>query len=594
MKLQINLTREQLRTENSTLIASNLNYNCKLKSIHSVINCENHLIMKSLNIFILIYFLCTSTGFAQTGRPLPRTINIPSKNHISPSLSADGSLLIYNSNYSFSNKMVLKYSEVENGAWTESAEIEISDPEKDFVGGHWLTYDSKQLYIASKRIPSFGGYDINVSDKSGNYFSPPQNLGKPINTNKHEAHASLSPDGKYMYFMRCETMDNYEYDNCELYVAERKTGVYWNEPQKLPYPINTGNESAPRIMPDGETLIFASKRAGGKGGWDLYQSIRQPNGWSDPVALDYLNTPQDEQYASVPAHSNYIYYSTLHDGNFRLMMSPIPQHMKPKKLVMINGSLKDAVSGRPLQGAAQVYNANTREQEQFIKTDNKGNFFVLIKGDGIYDFSIITMENKHEYYANLYDLRGLAESQIETLNLNLKAARAGGVVNCSAIQFESYSANIIPESEIGLRRLIKFMKQNKVKVEIGVHTDEVIQDSVLTNAGLTEVEADTVFLRVPLVSSTGDSLATDYTLQYQYQEKGYQFDPIKNQFYKVTHVYHNDRTQQQAEAVKQKLISMGVPAYLIQAKGYGDSKKLVPNTSAENRRKNKRVEARIL
>jgi len=550
--------------------------------------------MKVLTFASILSFFFLSIGYAQTGRPLPRTINIPSKNHISPSLSANGSLLIYNSNYSFSNKMVLKYSEVKNGAWTESTEIEISDPEKDFVGGHWLTYDSKRLYITSKRIPSFGGYDINVSTKSGNYFTPPQNLGKPINSSKHEGHASLSPDGKYMYFTRCETMDNYECDNCELFMAERKTGAYWNEPEKLPYPINTGNESAPRIMPDGITLIFASKRAGGKGGWDLYQSVKQPNGWSDPVALDYLNTSRDEQYASVPAHSNFIYYSTLHDGNYRLMMAPIPQPLKPKKLVMINGSLKDANTGRPLIGAAQVYNAQTKKQEQFIKTDDKGNFFVLIKGDGIYDFSIITMENKHEYFANLYDLRGLAESQIENLDLSLKPARTGGVVNCSAIQFEPYSANIIPESEIGLRRLIKFMKQNRVKVEIGVHTDEVIQDSVLTSTELTEVKTDTLFLNVPLVNTTGDSLATDYTLQYQYQEKGYQFDPIKNQFYKVTHIYHNNRTQLQAEAVKQKLISMGVPAHFLQAKGYGDRKNLVPNNSAENRRKNKRVEAKIL
>jgi outer membrane protein OmpA-like peptidoglycan-associated protein len=39
---------------------------------------------------------------------------------------------------------------------------------------------------------------------------------------------------------------------------------------------------------------------------------------------------------------------------------------------------------------------------------------------------------------------------------------------------------------------------------------------------------------------------------------------------------------------------MGVPAHLVKAKGYGDSKNLVPNTSQEARNKNKRVEAKIL
>ena len=297
--------------------------------------------MKIVSFSLAGILLFCQLGYSQiTGRALPRTINIPGKNHISPSLSADGSLLIYNSNYTFSEKMVLKYTEVKNGQWAETKEIDFSQPDKDFVGGHWLTYDSKYLYMTSKRVPSIGGFDINFSEKQGSYFTPPQNIGKPINSNKHEGHASLTPDGKYLYFMRCETMDNYDCDNCEIYVAERKTEAYWNEPVKLPYPINTGNEATPRIMPDGETLIFASKRTGGKGGWDLYQSVKQDDdSWSEPIALDYLNTAQDEQFASVPAHSNFIYYSTINNGNYQLMMAPIPQDKKPKKLVMINGSL---------------------------------------------------------------------------------------------------------------------------------------------------------------------------------------------------------------------------------------------------------------
>lgn len=543
--------------------------------------------------FILFFY---QLGFSQTsGRPLPRTINIPSKNHISPSLSADGSLLIFNSNYSFSGKMVLKYSEVKNGQWSETNEIEISQPEKDFVGGHWLTYDSKYLYLTSSRVPSFGGFDINFSQKKGNYFTPPQNIGKPINSNKHEGHASLTPDGKYLYFMRCETMDKYNCDNCELYVSERKTEAYWNEPVKLPYPINTGNEATPRIMPDGKTLIFASKRAGGKGGWDLYQSEKLADGWSEPIALNYLNTDQDEQFAAVPAHSNFIYYSTLHNGNYRLMTAPIPQQMKPEKLVMINGSLKEATTGQPLQGVAQVYNAKTNKQEQFIKTDANGNFLVLIKGDGIYDFSVLSMKNKHIYHANLYDLRGLPESQIETLNLSLEPVKKGAIVNCNTIAFEPYSYQVKEESEIGLRRLIKFMKKNGgLKIEIGVHTDQVISDTIPSSMDLTEIETDTTFLQLPALSASYQGGVNQDSIRSIYQQQGYQYDPRRNQMYKLNKGYHNDRTQKQAERVRQKLISLGVPGYLLEAKGYGDSKNLVPNTSEANRRKNQRVEAKIL
>ena len=42
-------------------------------------------------------------------------------------------------------------------------------------------------------------------------------------------------------------------------------------------------------------------------------------------------------------------------------------------------------------------------------------------------------------------------------------------------------------------------------------------------------------------------------------------------YYKVNYTYHNDRTQEQAEALVQKLIENGVPANLLEAKGYGDN-----------------------
>ena len=41
-------------------------------------------------------------------------------------------------------------------------------------------------------------------------------------------------------------------------------------------------------------------------------------------------------------------------------------------------------------------------------------------------------------------------------------------------------------------------------------------------------------------------------------------------FYKVNYTYHNDRTQQQAEALMNKLIEAGVPTNLLEAIGHGD------------------------
>ena len=175
---------------------------------------------------ILIFIFLIATGFVhgQTPRkPLPRSINVPAKNHISPSLSGDGRHMVFSSNYSSSGKMVLKYTHIdENGLWADPVEITTVNREgMDYIGGHFLSYDGKYLFFTSKRGPGIGSYDILFSERQGSYWTPPQNIGKPINSPGNDGHASLSPDGRYLYFMRCREMDIYSCNDCELFMAEK-------------------------------------------------------------------------------------------------------------------------------------------------------------------------------------------------------------------------------------------------------------------------------------------------------------------------------------------------------------------------------------
>ncbi len=526
---------------------------------------------------IIILFL----GFvfqinAQTPRnPMPRTINIPSKNHISPSLSGDGKHMVYVSNYSTSNKMVLKYSYLdENDQWSEPLEITtVSKTELDVLGGHWLTYDGSLLFFTSKRSPGIGQYDIFFSERKGRYWTPAQNVGKPVNSEGNEGHPSLSPDGRYLYFMRCNEMDNYKVDGCELFVAERKSDNYWHEPKRLPNPINTGNEASPRIMPDGETLVFASKRPGGKGGFDLYQSRFKNGNWSAPVACDYLNTDQDDHFISVPAHGKLAYFSTIFRGYHTIIEAQIPEQLQPKKVVLAQGKVLESSTGKPLDAVIQVYNARTRERDQFIKVKPDGTFFVLVKGDDIYDFSITTRENKHVYFSKLYDLRDLQQSLIEDLSVTLSPITNGYTLVADDILFQPLSSSIQPTSEVALLRLAKFLRDNPgYKLDIGVYLDEYKTDTIPGDPDLSEVITDTVWTEVPipsyLESHLIDSLTIDslnlYTIDTVY-ETTYAFD--------LNYTYHNDRTPAQAQAIYDKLLSLGVPPHLITATGYSDQKK---------------------
>lgn len=114
---------------------------------------------------------------------------------------------------------------------------------------------------------------------SGNYGSP-----------------SLTADGNMMYF----SMNSGGKNGFDIYVSYRLADTLWSEPVNLGYPVNTEAwDAQPSISADGTQLYFASTQEGGRGGSDIWFSRllrREPDGrqiWSQPLCL-YFNTSGDE------------------------------------------------------------------------------------------------------------------------------------------------------------------------------------------------------------------------------------------------------------------------------------------------------------
>jgi len=58
--------------------------------------------------------------------------------------------------------------------------------------------------------------------------------------------------------------------------------------------------------------------------------------------------------------------------------------------------------------------------------------------------------------------------------------------------------------------------------------------------------------------------------------------------------FNQKLSQLRVDAVRKRLISKGISSKRLRAKGYGETKPLVPNTSDENKQKNRRVEINVL
>lgn len=174
--------------------------------------------------------------------------------------------------------------------------------------------DESMLMFTSKRPESTGGaigedgqylediYFIQKDEK--NKWSPPKNIGFPINTNDNDATVALSVDGEKLFLYRGE--------KGEILVSDNN-GINWNTPKKLGKNINSGNsETSASLSSDGKTLYFVSSRPGGYGGKDIYKSEMMENGeWGAAVNLGAtINTSYDEESPFIHPDNKTLYFSS--------------------------------------------------------------------------------------------------------------------------------------------------------------------------------------------------------------------------------------------------------------------------------------------
>ncbi|MFN9970562.1 MAG: hypothetical protein ACK58T_11745, partial [Phycisphaerae bacterium] len=100
--------------------------------------------------------------------------------------------------------------------------------------------DGKTLYFISERMEGFGLGDVYVTQKKGDSWTSPKNLGEVINTDMDEKFVFIHPNGKTLFFASNGHPGMGSYD---IFKTELVNGK-WSTPVNLGYPINTVNEES--------------------------------------------------------------------------------------------------------------------------------------------------------------------------------------------------------------------------------------------------------------------------------------------------------------------------------------------------------------
>lgn len=130
--------------------------------------------------------------------------------------------------------------------------------------------------------------------------------------NFSNGHPCLTRDGNFMYFV---SNQDGGFGGTDIYLSQR-VGETWTDPINLGPNINTeGDEMFPYIASNG-ALYFASNGWAGLGGLDVFRSDLSAGKWAEPVNLGYpINSSQDDFGILYNNNDDSGFFCSNRDGN---------------------------------------------------------------------------------------------------------------------------------------------------------------------------------------------------------------------------------------------------------------------------------------
>jgi hypothetical protein len=224
-----------------------------------------------------------------------------------PAVSFDGNTIVYTERRGIVN--VIFFSKKEREKWQPPIEITPELNAGEDCSSCSLNSDGTELFLYKT-----DNYDGNIysSNFVNGAWSPIKKLNKNINTKFYESHASISSDGKKLYFS--SNRDGGQ-GNLDIYVSEKDATGDWGPAVNLGAAINTPfNEDTPFITQNDSVLYFSSEGHSSMGGFDIFKSQKIGTVWKTPINLGYsINSTDDDKFFQPINNGRNAYYSMTTD-----------------------------------------------------------------------------------------------------------------------------------------------------------------------------------------------------------------------------------------------------------------------------------------
>ena len=251
----------------------------------------------------------------------PRNIGEPVNSRfeeINPVISGDGKTLAFTRRLQFYDAVFITEKD-ENGNWQEPRNL---TPDFGVDGNTYTTgisYFGDELFLY--RSDDYDG-NIYSSKKTPNNWTTIVKLNDHINTKYWESHASPSADGQYLYFASNRAGG---YGGLDIYKSKKGTNGDWGAAVNLGPVINTpSNDDTPFLGNEGYSLFFSSQNHGTMGDFDIYMSTLRSDGtWDKPRNMGYPVNTTDANTFYAPLGVNAFGLYFLYDPETTLGMKDI-------------------------------------------------------------------------------------------------------------------------------------------------------------------------------------------------------------------------------------------------------------------------------
>ncbi len=290
-------------------------------------------------------------------------------------------------------------------------------------------------------------------------------------------HAALTKDGNTLYFISDRPGG---LGGTDIYRCHRLEEG-WGEPENLGPTVNSaGNEMFPTLQ--GDTLFFASNGHRTLGGLDIFRSVPQDDGWSEPENLNYpINTPFDDFALVMHADGRSGYLSSNRGGTDRI--HAFQEH--DPTLVLV-GVFRNEANGEPMA-----------DVEVKLKDRTTGEEVILLTGpDGTYSFELKKGHNyrvsggKNGMFTESRDLSTVGQRISRTYreDFDLKEVIIEKPILVDNIYYDLDRWDLRPQAAVELDKLVRIFTDNpSLHFELSSHTDSRATD--LYNLVLSEARA---------------------------------------------------------------------------------------------------------